>query len=345
MGVRARGGAGASARGGDGKLRMGKSKKSGSRGAYRLSISAETTAWLRGAGAHVSGAALCLLALAAGVFLMKRYVERELAFPKQPPAVVLKQRPVWMSEFLAGSIAEAVRPAGAHSSFDHQMLVDRVAMLKANPWIRNVREVRRTYGQRPGDSLEIDCDYRAPIALVRWGRDYWLVDGEGVKLPERFGAADVPKIVVGRDGRTNIRIVEGVQRPPPQPGKTWGGEDLASGLEMVKRLYGLPFADEIVKVNVANFGGRVDLREAQLVLGTKHGTEIRWGRPIGARDDFIEVKPQRKFEYIRRVYEEFGRCDARQQWIDVRYDMIRIPSLDTTANASAKQSASRADGR
>jgi hypothetical protein len=325
---------------------MAKSKKSGSGASYRLAISPEVAAWLRRVGTHASGAALCLLALAAGVFLLKRYVEREVAFPKKPPAVVLKNRPVWMSEFLAASISEGVRPAGAHSSFDHQMLVDRVAMLKTNPWIRDVRQVRRAYGQRPGDSLEVDCDYRAPIALVKWGRDYWLVDGEGVKLPERFAAADVPKIVIGRDGRTNIRIVEGVQRPPPLPGKTWGGDDLTAGLTMVKRLYGLRFADEIVKVNVANFGGRVDLREAQLVLGTKFSlpgstqtTEIRWGRPIGSKDDFIEVSAERKLDYIRQVYEEFGRCDARQRWIDVRYDMIRIPSAEPAtappANASA----------
>jgi hypothetical protein len=323
-------------------------RKSGSGGAYRLAVSPEVAAWLRRVGSHLSAAALCLLALAAGVFLLKRYVDREIAFPKKPPAVVLKQRPVWMSEFLADSIAQSVRPAGAHSSFDHQMLIDRVAMLKTNPWIKEVRQVRRTYGQRPGDSLEIDCDYRAPIALVKWGKDYWLVDVDGVKLPERFAAADVPRIVVGRDGHTNIRVVEGVNRPPPLAGKSWGGDDLTAGLDMVKRLYGLGFADEIVKVNVANYAGRVDPREAQLVLGTKQATEIRWGRPIGSKDDFIEVRPDRKLDYIRQVYEEFGRCDARQQWIDVRYDMIRIPSVGSTANASAKQSAStaaRADSR
>ena len=328
---------------------MAKKKSGSSVRSYKLSLSPEVAAWMRNVGSHISGAVLCLLVLAAGVFLLKRYVDREIAFPKKPPKVVLKQRPVWMSDFLAASIAESVRPAGAHSSFDHQMLVDRVAMLKTNPWIKNVRQVRRGYAQRPGDSLEIDCDYRAPIALVRWGKDYWLVDGEGVKLPERFEAADVPKIVVGRDGHTNIRVVEGVQRPPPQPGRTWGGEDLTAGLEMVKRLYGVNYADEIVKVNVANFGGRVDVREAQLVLGTKHSTEIRWGRPVGAKDDFIEVRADRKFDYIRRVYEEFGRCDARQRWIDVRYDVVRIPSVDTTATAGATRGgtvgAARADGR
>ena len=305
----------------------------------------EWSAAIRGAAARVTVTLLVAIGLFAGVFGMKRYVEREVALPKAPPVVLLKNRPVWMTDFLAGQIAASVRPAGLHSTFDHQMLVDRVAMLKTNPWIRNVRQVRRVYGKRPADTLEVDCDYRAPIALVRWQKDYWLVDPDGVKLPEKFAAADVPKIVVAKDGRTNIRIVEGVQRPPPQAGKSWGGDDLVAGLDMVRRLYGLPYADQIVKVNVANFGGRVDYREAQLVLGTKFGKEIRWGAPVGSKS--FEVRPEQKFEYLRRVYEEFGRCDAGQPWIDIRYDKITYPADAptgaTTAGGAAGATAARAD--
>jgi len=309
----------------------------------------EWSAALRGAATRATVTLLIAVVLSAGVFGMKRYVEREVALPKAPPIVLLKNRPVWMTDFLAGQIAASVRPAGLHSTFDHQMLVDRVAMLKTNPWIRNVRQVRRVYGKTPGDTLEIDCDYRAPIALVRWQKDYWLVDIDGVKLPERFSAADVPKIAIGRDGHTNIRVVDGVVRPPPQPGKPWGGDDLIAGLDMIRRLYGLPYADEIVKVDVANFGGRNDYREAQLVLGTKYGSEIRWGAPIGARS--FEVSPKQKFDYLRQVYEEFGRCDAGQKkWIDIRYDKITYPAADAafgtaagTGAGSAAPAAARAD--
>jgi hypothetical protein len=311
---------------------MAKAKKSSAYGIKRWR--GEWSAALQRAATRVACVLLCAAAVVGGVLLMRRYVEREVAFPKAPPTVAIKARPAWMTDFLVGQISASVRPAGLHSTFDHQMLIDRVAMLKTNPWIRNVRQVRRAYGTKPGDTLEVDCDFRASIALVRWQKDYWLVDMDGVKLPEKFAAADVPKIVIGRDGHTNIRIVDGVLRPPPQPGKPWGGEDLAAGLEMVRHLYGLPYADEIVKVNVANFGGRNDYREAQVVLGTKFGTEIRWGAPVGARS--FEVRPQQKFQYLRQVYEEFGRCDARQKWIDVRYDKITYPSADalgTTANA------------
>src|SRR5687768_16772682 len=174
---------------------MAKAKNSNPYGMKRFP--AEWSTALLGGATRLTVVAPCALVMASCVFGMKRYVEREVAFPKAPPAVSLKNRPAWMTDFLAAQIAASVRPAGLHSTFDHQMLVDRVAMLKANPWIRNVRQVRRVYGKRPGDTLEIDCDYRAPIALVRWQKDYWLVDVDGVKLPERFAAADVPKIVIG----------------------------------------------------------------------------------------------------------------------------------------------------
>ena len=40
----------------------------------------------------------------------------------------------------------------------------------------------------------------------------------------------MPKIVLGRDGRMNIRIIEGVKQPPPDTGQRWVGADLTAGL-------------------------------------------------------------------------------------------------------------------
>src|SRR5215218_7034807 len=121
-----------------------------------------------------------------GFVLDRRYVEHMIVPPTDRPQVVLKNRPVWMSDFLAEQIARTAQPNGTHSAFDHQMLVDTVSLLKANPWIQEVRQVRRAYGLKPGDTIEVDCDYRAPVALVHWKDYYWLVDGSGVKLPEPF---------------------------------------------------------------------------------------------------------------------------------------------------------------
>lgn len=285
----------------------------------RKPMDPETKRKLQRITAHVAGV-VCLVALCGtGMFYMRRQVEQKLTYPAKPPTVVLKNRPVWMTDLLANQICRLAQPLAAHSSFDQQMLKDTYEVLKANPWIKEIRSVRRAYGEKPGDTLEIDCDYRAPIALVHWGEYYWLVDGEGVKLPDQFLPNQVPRVVVGRDRKVNIRMIEGVAQAPPPSGKKWVSPDLSAALEMVKALYGLSYAEEIVKVDVNNFAGRRNDKEAQIVLITKYGSEVRWGQPISAEDFFSEESPGNKLAFMKAIYEDYGRVDGKHRWIDIRF--------------------------
>jgi hypothetical protein len=236
-----------------------------------------------------------------------------------------------MSDFLAEQIIASAEPVGASSTFNRQTLVDVGDALKANPWIRKVNQVRRAYSNKPGDTIEIDCEYRVPLALVHWKDYFWLVDSEGVKLPEQFTQQQLQQVIVGRDNKLLFRVIEGVRQPPVESGRKWTGEDLAAGLTLAQYLSGQPFAEEVVRIDVANFGGRVNEREAQLVLLTKRGTEVRWGRPVNAKDFFIEVSVAQKLDYMRRVYTQFGRVDANQAWIDIRFDKITYPSSEPEA--------------
>lgn len=282
---------------------------------------------------HLACAIVFIGLCVTGLFLDRRYVEHKIVFAKQPPVVVLKNRPVWMSDFLAEQIVKTARPAGAHSAFDHQLLVNTVAMLKANPWIREVRQVRRAYGQQPGDTLEVDCEYRAPVALVKWQDFFWLVDGDGIKLPEVFSATDVPLILKGQDRKVNIRVIEGVTHAPPETGAKWAGGDLQAGLELVKLLFGRPYAEEVERVDVSNFGGRQNLRQAQLVLVTRHNTQVRWGLPVTVPpDDFgVEVPAAQKLAFMQAIWEENGRVDGKFGWVDIRFDTVLIPTGAQTA--------------
>jgi hypothetical protein len=280
---------------------------------------------------HMLAAIMLVGWLGYGYYRIRQYVTRDVVFPDRPPKVVLKNRPAWMSDALAIQILNSVRPAGTHSSFDRQLLIDTASILQSNPWIRQVRQVRRAYGQRPGDTLEIDCDFRAPIALVHWKDYYWLVDGEAVKLPEQFTADQLPRIVLGPDRKLNIRIVEGVTQPPVESGQVWRGDDLGAALDLVKLLYGKPYAEELVKVDVSNYGGRIDSKEAQISLITRYETAIRWGRPINARDFFVEVSTAQKLKYLEEIYAQFHRVDGGRQWIDIRFDRITYPSEGSSA--------------
>ncbi len=309
----------------------------------RKPVDPERAARRRRVGIHAGSATLVLLLCAVGFALVREHVEKKVVFPGKPPMVLLKNRPGWMSDFVAQQIATQVAPRGAHSAFDKDMLVEITRMLRSNPWIMKVRGVRRVYGKSPGDTLELDCDFRTPAALVRTGPAYYLIDRMGVRLPEQYAVADVPRVVETPDGRTNILIIEGVARPAPKnAGQKWTGEDLRAGLDLAGLLLdpaNQPFTHEIRKINVENFSGRRDAREAQVVLFTRYGTEIRWGRPLKAADRFIEVDPGRKLDYLKRVYQEYGRIDANQPYgIDIRYDKITYPSLDPrTAQATTAE--------
>ena len=275
---------------------------------------------------HTVGALAFAGMLLAGVAYLRAHVEKRVVFPDRPPKVVLVNRPAWMSDFLAEQIIAAVRPVGTHSAFDHQVLVDIDAMLRTNPWIKKVKQIRRAYDKKPADTIEVDCDYRAPIALVHWRDYYWLVDGDGVKLPEQYTADQLPRIVMGPNRKLNIRVIAGVAQPPVESGDKWPGEDLAAGLDLVKLLHGQPYAEEIVKVDVSNYEGRNNRREPHLTLVTRYNTEIRWGRPVNSKDFFIEVAPAQKLTYLRQVYEQFHRVDANRPAIDIRFDKITYPS-------------------
>lgn len=288
-----------------------------------------------------------LLAVACGVAFryMRTYVDQTAAGPTTPPKVVFKNRPPWMTDVLADQLARSFRPADAKSVFDHNVLVQTSARLAANPWVAKVNQVRRAYGSAPGDTIEVDCDFRAPMALVKSGNDWWFVDAQCVKLPESFREADVPKVVFGPGGRPNIRQIDGVRWPAPRnAGGRWPGDDLAAGLDLVRRLSGQPFADDIVRVNVDNFAGRVDPREAQIVLVTRFNTQVRWGRPWAATDAFIEVRPEMKVARLRAIVRDYGRVDAKYPWIDIRFDKMGFPLLGsdpTTAQTAGAQEGAR----
>jgi hypothetical protein len=250
----------------------------------------------------------------------------ELDYPPYPPKVVLINRPPWMTDALANQIIDSAQPIRARSAFDRQILIDTANALAASPWVREVISVRRVYTDAPGDTLAADCVFRVPTALVKWQDYYWLVDGEGYKMPEQYTAAQARQVMFAPDGKLRLRVIIGVTHPPVESGKLWPGDDLSSGLQLVKLLWGLSYAEEIWAVDVTNAGGRRDSNAAQLVLDTKYGTTVRWGRPPNATDYFVEAPTSQKLSNLAAVYDQMHRIDGGQPWLDVRFDKVTYPS-------------------
>ncbi len=68
--------------------------------------------------------------------------------------------------------------------------------------------------------------------------------------------------------------------------------------------------------------------------------QVRWGRPINAKDFFVEVSTTQKLKYLEEIYGQFHRVDGGQPWIDIRFDRITYPSgagSDKTAQADGRR--------
>lgn len=274
-------------------------------------------------------ATIAVILLGGGAFAfvsMRQRVVQDLSHPSSPPILVLKNRPAWMSEALAEQIIKSARPKSPKSALDHDLVAEVGQILEHNAWVREVKQVRRMYGKSAGDTVEVDCEFRAPIAVVASRNEFILVDGEGVRLPEKYGASILPRILVGPDGKMNLRILEGVAAMPPYvDGQKWVGEDLAAGLDMAKLLYGRPFTEEIERINVANFKGRKSPRDAQIVLITKYRSEVRWGEPIKL-PFYAELPPVQKLERLGLICQKYGRVDGGHSWVDIRLDKATYPA-------------------
>jgi hypothetical protein len=295
---------------------------------------------VRRALVHSLVAVTLVSSVGTGLWALRRHVARDLVYDNHPPRVVLTNRPAWMSDFLATQIIRSVRPRGGTSAIDKAVIEETYSALSANPWVDRVNHVRRAFGERPGDTIEIDCDFRVPVALVKGGLYYWLVDVNGVKLPDQYSPDLVPKVVLDDRGQTQLRIIEGVKSPPPESGEKWAGDDVRAGIELARLIFAEPFANEIIKIDVANFAGRVDGREAQIVFVTRWDTQVRWGRPANATDYIIEAPTSTKLANLRAVRQTYGRVDARQPWIDVRFDQ---PTYPVSVSPPHGQGAAQAD--
>jgi hypothetical protein len=302
---------------------------------------------LTGRGGKVAGVVLIVLAVAVGgtaaFSAMERYVKttRQSAGPVRF-SLKLTNLSDWMPASLARAILADLSPEGLRFE-DPQLcrkVFDRVA---DNPWVRQVRQVRRVQTGPNRGEVRISADFRRPIARVQQDGKMFVIDAEGVVLPAR----QVPQWVGDVDGKTRyylyrdgvpegIRparlhyiVIQGVQSPPPIDGQQWVADDLQAGLKLLKLVLTRPYANQVTVVDVRNYAQRISDAEPELRMwaqvGRSRPTDIRFGRfPQPAGGDWV-ISPARKMQYLDGyVEDQGGRLAGVHQYIDVRFDELRV---------------------
>jgi hypothetical protein len=243
-----------------------------------------------------------LVGVLVGLYRLERVALQHARF--QPPADLnLIDAPVGIRNDLLADL----EPVHGVSWGEPSLVREIGIILQANPWVQQVRSVRK-YGN---GRIDIDCQYRHPVALIRYDQALYLVSEDRVRLPGRY--AYDPALLV----------VEGVAVPPPAPGQVWEAPDLDAGLAVVERLEPEVFADQITGVLVENYGGRMNNEAGHIRLITdRTGGSIIWGSAPG--EELEENTVAEKIAILRENYRRFGRIDANRQTIDVSIHPTRF---------------------
>jgi len=296
----------------------------------------------------------CLLALAGAVFglgrLREQVIERSYSGPNGQAVVHVTKVPSWMPVSLASRVSDDITPPDANLS-DEQLARHVYERAESNPLVARATRVEvRPHEGRPGGVVEVDLEFRQPLARINYPGGCVYVDETGVCMP----AALVPVYVVlvrdspdgqvrqecyqalgeirkeWRDAARRIHYVtiDGVAQKPPKDGVKFQSPDLQAALELIKLIRCRPYYAQIAVIDVRNFGCRISQNEPELrmvaQIGQGRATDIRFGRLPRSAADCV-VSPRRKIWYLDDYADNHnGLLAGINSYLDLRYDYLHV---------------------
>lgn len=183
--------------------------------------------------------------------------------------------------------------------------------LVGSSWIEAVRRVSKQSDGR----VKVYADFRKPFAMIEQNGIAYLVDREGVRLPQQWASSGL--------NRSGWLAIRGVAARAPNLARRWPGNDVAAGLKLARFLYRAeavgrtPFRDEIRAIDVSNFDGRKNRRAGRLQMVTINPQSyIHWGLPPGEEYD-IEITAEMKLARLCGLHAAAGRLPDKGP-IDLR---------------------------
>jgi hypothetical protein len=212
----------------------------------------------------------------------------------------------------------------SHSIFEKDLEKNVAARYETLPWIRKVASIAKEYP----NTLDIEVEWRAPVARVRLpGREY-LLDGDGVALDPVY--YDESKLDY------SLLVIEGAASPTA--GKPWPGEDAAAAAKMAQFLQPLlkdlrkkakDNPDPITAIDMKNFG---DPRKSAILLRTAGGKFIKWGNAPG-KESPNEPAASTKLKNLQKLYNDSPGLTSYkdhplQTWISLHWEDDAIWTSD-----------------
>ena len=217
--------------------------------------------------------------------------------------------PHWIPRDLAEQVARQAGLPEAMSLQDDDV-VGRIAMAFAgHPWVQRVVRVEKAWPAR----VNVELEYRRPVAMVQVAEGLYPVDGDAVLLPPGdFSMADTRL----------YPMITGVAMPPQgQAGRPWGNLLVLGAARLADVLgdYWKTFRLQAIHLPRPD-EHEPDVKDAILVLETRGGTRIIWGRAPGSGHPG-ELTAAQKIGRLERYLEEYSTFDGPDgpYEIDIRH--------------------------
>lgn len=207
--------------------------------------------------------------------------------------------------------------AEGFSILDETLLPRFAEAFAKEPWVKQVVQLRKDLPAR----VEIDLEYRRPVAMIDVKTGVYPVDEEGVLLPpEDFTQAEILR----------YPLVTGVRSlPAGPPGTAWGDTTVVGAAKIAVAL-----AAEWDSLDLASIQApplttaNPQLDELNFELRSRGGSKIVWGRPPGTGHPG-ELTVDQKIGRLKQYVADFGPLDTSgtAYEIDIRpwQEMTRRP--------------------
>lgn len=185
--------------------------------------------------------------------------------------------------------------------------------LEKNPWVLKVHSVRRVFPNK----FKVELELRRPEAVFKKNGEFYLLDSEGMILPEKFYSW--PK------GQRKTPYIESARvREVPGPGKKLEDNGVLAGIELVRFLKKNNAHNllEIKAVDVSNVGRGRPRGKSDIVLWTEGGVAIKWGCPPLCQQ-VGELSDSEKLSNLLSVVKAEGPRLAQMEYVDVRWKTPR----------------------
>lgn len=241
--------------------------------------------------------------------ILRNYVARLECHQVDARTLVPKALPSWATERMCRELA-CLPGIPARFSIMEPGICRRVAgAFEANPWVEEVISVRKVQPNR----ITVQMRLRRPVAAVRVRRQYYMVDAEGRRL--------TPAIDTWPEASADLPVILASTYKPPKLGEQWDSEGVKAGAAVARHLlYSRErIGARFVAIDVTNIGGRRNRYESDIVLITRKGTRVKWGRSPLLVNPPGELTPAQKISKMILFEKKRGPL-SNFRYVDIRFD-------------------------